>query len=135
VWTAAALLVAANVREIGRQAHAPKTPSPDWRNYYRCADWIRENTPENAVVMCRKPTLFYLRSGRRTVSVPFTHNIDRVLEEMKKDSVTHIIYDSFPWSNACARYLYPVIINNPFRFSAVYGLSNPNFLVLELQNP
>jgi hypothetical protein len=131
-WVLAAVILAANLGGMYKYNRLERKTGRDWGNYYQCADWIRANTPSTAVVMCRKPTLLYLRADRKAVSIPFTHNTERIIDEMERNGVTHIVYDAFPWSNACARYLYPMIVNNPFRFKAVYGQADPNFMVLEL---
>lgn len=55
---------AADIAVVYTQRHAPYTPAE--RAYAACADWVGRNTPADTVVLCRKPRVFYLLSGRRT---------------------------------------------------------------------
>lgn len=105
--------------------------SPDWVNFYSCADWVRIHTPPDAVVVSRKTGLFYLRSNRKGVVYPFTHDVERILADMEENNVTHVVYDNFGWTRTSAKYLYPVITSHPDRFRIVYALKNPDTFVLE----
>lgn len=42
-----------------------------WAEYFEAADWIGEHTPEDAVVLARKPTLVWYFSRRSSVVWPF----------------------------------------------------------------
>ncbi|MGD9200720.1 MAG: hypothetical protein PVI26_04080, partial [Chitinispirillia bacterium] len=103
----------------------------DWVNYFSCADWIRINTPEDAVIMSRKAELFYLRSKRRGITYPFTHDIEKIVSVMKDKHVSYVILDNFFWTNTTMRYLFPVIRYFPDKFRIVYALKNPNTFIFE----
>ncbi len=103
----------------------------DWKNFYSCADWIRINTLKDAVVMNRKPELFYIRSKRKSLIYPLTHDVDKIITSMENNNVTHVIYDNFYWTKTTAKYLYPVVINNPDRFKIVYFLRYPDTYIME----
>ena len=105
--------------------------SADWRNFYSCADWIRLNTPEDALVMSRKAELFYLRAKRKGIMYPFTHDVEKMIDVMKKENIKYIVYDSFFWTRTTTRYLFPVINYFPDKFKVVYALRNPDTFILE----
>jgi len=133
VWIAACIIILLNVRYQFNTAAGKMKQSPDWRNFNSCADWVRLNTPRDAVVMSRKAELFYLRAKRKGLTYPFTHDIDKVIDVMKKEKVKYIVFDNFFWTATTARYLYPVIKSYPDQFNVVYAVKNPDFYVLEFK--
>jgi hypothetical protein len=63
IWIVSAVILLFNLDYGIVNSGTNKKPSADWRNYYSCADWIRLHTPADAIVMSRKPELFFIRSG------------------------------------------------------------------------
>jgi hypothetical protein len=72
--------------------------SPQWRNYFQIADWVKENVPGEAVIMCRKPYLFYLRSGRKTALYPFTRDAEKITLSIKDSGADYVVLDAFTWN-------------------------------------
>jgi hypothetical protein len=107
----------------------------DWKNFYSCADWVRLNTPNDAIVVNRKPELFYLRSVRKGFVYPFSHDVEKVIAGIKKGGARYCILDNFAWTNTTARYLFPAILSHPEMFRVVYSLRNPDTYVLEFRTP
>jgi hypothetical protein len=134
VWAITGLICAFNVFSQPADLHLKRNPGKDWNYFYSCADWIRINTPATAVVMSRKPELFYVRSKRAGVIYPFTHNVEKVMEEIDKQHVTHVVMDNFAWTATSLEYLYPAISSHMDRFRVVYSLQNPPFIVYEVIN-
>lgn len=133
VITVCAASTIANGAYLVRRHQTIANQSPDWRNYYSCADWVRFNTPENAVIISRKPTLFYIRSSRRGLAYPFSHDAEKVIEFMKDNKITHVVFDNFAWTRTTARYLQPAISAHPEMFKVVYALKNPDTFVMEFK--
>ncbi len=106
--------------------------SEDWVNYYRTAEWIRMNTPEDAIVLCRKPFLFYLTSNRETFSYPMTHNEDEILGSIIR--ADYIIVDHFFWTATTRRFLLPVLKRNREWFTLVYATGQPQTLILRVKD-
>jgi hypothetical protein len=102
----------------------------DWVNYKKCALWLKDNAEENAVIVCRKPSLVYLWSGKKTISIPKTR---KIVKRFKTAKVTHILFDNFYWSNTTARYLYPLIKKNQGKFEIIHALDEPPTYVLKLK--
>ncbi len=105
--------------------------SYDWENFFSCADWVRTHTGKSAVVISRKPGLFYLRSNRSSLIYPFSHDVDNIITFLRKYKVTHVVIDGFYWSRTTAKYMSPVILNHPKKFKVVYALQRPHTYVLE----
>ena len=104
---------------------------PDWDNFYSCADWVRFNTPRDAVIMSRKPELLYLRADRKGLVYPYSHDIEVIIKSMRDNNVSYIVFDNFGWTRTTAKYLYPAIVSRPELFKVVYAVPNPEFFVME----
>ena len=59
---------------------------PQWSRYYQAGQWLKANTPEDAVVLCRKGYWMYIISGRRCVGFPFAAPAE-VLAHMEREHV------------------------------------------------
>ncbi len=102
----------------------------DWVNYKKCALFARDNLPEQSVIVCRKPFLFYLWSHLTTTTVPSTSDDQEVFKRFKQERATHVVYDSFYWSATTRRYLGPVIKRNADDFRSLFYLPNPDTYLL-----
>jgi hypothetical protein len=131
VWVFVAILALPNLWYRYTMPPTGTVKGRDWSNFYSCADWVRMNTPSDAVVLNRKQELFYLRSKRRGCMYPFTHDVDKIMEFMRDKKVTHVVYDNFGWTRTTAKYLYPVIASHPDHFRVVYALKGPDTFILE----
>jgi hypothetical protein len=130
IWIIVFAVVSVNL--YARTNYAKETrQTPDWTNFYSCADWIRSNAPKDAVVMSRKPELFYLRSGHRGLVYPFSHDVDNIIDNLKRNNVQYVIYDNFAWTQTTLKYLYPVIISHPEMFKVVYAVKDPYTFIFE----
>ncbi|HUU29852.1 MAG TPA: hypothetical protein VM123_18775 [archaeon] len=127
---AQALRVPDNLDMVGRYLRGDRYagyPS-NWRNFFEAADWVRQNTPETSVVTVRKPTLFYLHTGRKIEVYPFTTNTDSVLSRIT--ATDYVIVDAV--SGTTYRYLVPAIQKAPERFKLVFQKKEPFTGVLEV---
>jgi hypothetical protein len=131
----ALLLSIANVTEHLRQIKTGSSLTQDWKNFYSCADWIRLNTPSDAIVVNRKPELFYLRAQRKGFVYPFSHDVEKVVAGLEQGGARYCVLDNFSWTNTSARYLFPAIMSHPERFKVVYSLRNPDTYILEFRTP
>ena len=131
VWTAAVIIAAVNFNGHVRLINENARVTADWRNFYSCADWVRLYTRSDAIVASRKPELFYLRSKRKGFVYSFSHDVEKVIDDLKQGSAAYCILDNFFWSNTTVRYLFPAIQSHPELFRVVYSLRNPDTYVLE----
>lgn len=67
--------------------------SPFWADYFRAARWIGENSPENAVILARKPTLAWYWSGRPAVVPPRGRDPERRWRAIRRTGATHILLE------------------------------------------
>ncbi|MEW6686049.1 MAG: hypothetical protein AB1393_07580 [Candidatus Edwardsbacteria bacterium] len=102
----------------------------NWRNFFEAADWVRNNSSPEAVVVSRKPTLFYLRSEHKSFCYPFSANQDSVLKAV--DKADYVMVDQV--SGTTARYLIPAIQNLvPQKFEIVYVTPPPQTYILKVK--
>jgi len=125
IWAITIVLCLANIGFQINFAKTLKTLGPDWKNFYSCADWIRNNTPKSAIVMNRKVELFYIRSQRQGVMSPYSHDVNNVMKVIDTSKVDYVVFDNFYWTGTTRQYLYPAIEAFSNRFQMVYALNNP----------
>lgn len=97
--------------------------APNWKNYFKTAEWASERLPENAIVVTRKPELFYVMSHRKSISFPSTKDEELFLNYLLDKKVTHVILEQLGFRQT-GLYLAPFILNNPdkFRIEYSYGI-------------
>ncbi len=130
-WGIVILLIIGNLAHQQRLVTRNRKQSQDWKNFYACADWIRTNTPKESIVMSRKAELCYLRSQRKGITYPFTHDTQKMLSILSTNKVRYILCDNFYWTHTSIRYLYPLFRSYPNLFTVVYSRGNPDTYVVE----
>ncbi len=88
----------------------------NFRQFFECADWVRENTDEDAVVTVRKPRLFHYLSGRKVLNYPYSLDADSVLAVVLRTD--YVVIDAV--SGTTGRYLVPALQKQPGSFKLVY---------------
>lgn len=102
---------------------------PAWRSFFTAAEWVKNNTPENIIVVSRKPTLFYLKAERKTFCYPFTTNQDSLLRAIERADLVMVE----PVSGTGQRYLIPAV--QPLldkKYKIIYANGNPPTYVLQV---
>jgi hypothetical protein len=102
---------------------------PAYAAFFRAADWVRANTPPDAVVCVRKPYLFHWRSGRACDLFPYTAETQRVIEALERMDASIVIVDRLGLP-ATARYLVPAVAAHVPRFETVTEATEELVLVL-----
>ncbi len=119
-----------NIDLLGRYAAGDHYAgySPNWRTFFEAADWVKANTPQDAVVTVRKPRLFNLWADRRVKLYPFTSKTDSVLETVF--STDYVVVDQV--TGTTFRYLVPALETAPGRFAEVFRTEEPVTWVLSV---
>jgi hypothetical protein len=125
VWIAVVFILVCNVAFQTIYLRKTQVLGPDWKNFYSCADWMRINTPLDAVVMNRKVELFYVRAKRAGVMYSYSHDVNKIMREIDSSHVDYVVLDNFAWTATTRQYLYPVLQSFQNRFQMVYVLNNP----------
>jgi hypothetical protein len=86
--------------------------------YLGVAVWAKAHTPPHSVFMWAKPSLRYLRAGRKAANYPRAHNTGDKLRAIYLQEVDFVVIDGF--SDAAQRHLRPVVEQYPDAFSLVF---------------
>lgn len=105
--------------------------SPAYARFYSAAEWARQNTPEDAVVVSRKPRLFYWISGRQGDLYPYSSEPTVVLRAIEEMGADFVVIDAI--SGTTARYLVPAVQAHPSRFLVVHREESPPTWVLRFR--
>lgn len=82
-----------------------------FQDYLRMAEWARIGLPEDAIVVSRKPGLFYAISGRVGVNVPQTADPDEFLDTAQKAGAEFLVLDQVDFLSP--RFVAPAIQHYP----------------------
>ena len=123
------ILLMPNIRNLRNDAQSEI--KPEWINYYSLAKWVKENLEAKTVIACRKPALFYLYSNSFTTNYKYTDDAQDLINDLLNKQVDYVVMDQLGYSST-ARYLYPVIQNNPERFEFILERNNPNTYLFRL---
>jgi len=102
---------------------------PQWKSFFRAAVWVKDNSPQESIVVSRKPQLFHLISGRRSFCYPFTADADSMVKTLVR--ADYVMVE--PVSGTVQRYLIPAVqplINQRFRM--IHAVGNPPTYVLQV---
>jgi len=99
--------------------------NPMWRSFVESARWVRDETPADAVVVSRKPRLFYYFARRRTAPFPLFGDDGAKLAAFESAGASYVVVSgSAPGSDV---FLVPLILGNPDRFNPLYETGVPPF--------
>lgn len=104
-----------------------------WKNYFAIADWFRKEGLKEVVVICRKPMLFYLKSGTYTSTYSYSNDDKALLEDLKARKADYVVLDNLGYRQTY-EYLLPAINTNQSFFQVIFKLDNPDTYLLKF-NP
>ena len=91
---------------------------PNWARYYQAGKWLEANTPEEAIVLCRKGFWMHVVSGRRVVGFPFDEP-GAVLAHMEREGVDYVVVESLGYRQT-DDYLVPAVHEYEDRFQMLW---------------
>jgi hypothetical protein len=108
---------------------------PMFSDFFTTAERTRGKRPPNAVVISRKPTLFFLYSGYRSRLYPLSAVPDSLFDLAKRIGAHYLIVDQI--SDLAPKYLHPVLLARRDDFCVVPSLSTVNavFMKIEIGGP
>ena len=93
------------------------------KNYVDMAEWAADNLPEDAIVACRKETVFHLYSNKKVTGYPFTSDPELFLQSLEERGVTHVVFDELGYSSYDL-YLLPAANYYSGKFIKVWGIGD-----------
>ncbi|HSG80662.1 MAG TPA: hypothetical protein VLC48_00310, partial [Gemmatimonadota bacterium] len=97
-------------------------------DFINAAIWTKAATPADAVVINRKPQIFYWYARRRGDNYPYTTDVDSVMSFINSQGATYVVVDR--WSATTSRYLVPAIQRYRNRFGLAHQEGDPPTFVL-----
>ncbi len=98
-----------------------------WRNHFEIIDWIKENIPEDKIIMARKPEFVYLLSKHQSLSYPFSDDYNEVMKAINRTD--YILLDRAE----AMLWLYPVLMKDEQKYEQVYNTDEPVFFLLRVK--
>lgn len=117
------LLLLIQVKPIQDLHKKSNIPHPkNWSNFLLLGEWCNENLEQDAVIANRKPGLIYATSQRKTAGFLYTNDRELMINDMKKNKVTHVILEQLGFSQT-GKFLYPLIQKEPDKYTVIkeYG--------------
>jgi 4-amino-4-deoxy-L-arabinose transferase-like glycosyltransferase len=124
------ILVLSNLISLQEFVRRDRGYPPGWNNYFDTAMWVRDNTPEDTLVLCRKPFLFYVFSRRRTIAYPFTSDRQVMRDYLLEAKPDYIILEDFGGVSTTEVYVVPVLQGMLPYLEQLYMTGEPSNTVL-----
>jgi hypothetical protein len=101
---------------------------PAWRDWFGVAEWARTSLPDDAVVLSRKPRLFYVLGDRPGTYYPMSDQPGELLRVAGEAGARYIVFDHL--DGLSQRYLVPAVLGRVRAFCLVYDSPFDHTLVL-----
>ena len=106
---------------------------PEMKSYREACLWIRSNTPPDAVVVCRKPRMAALWSGRKAWWYTGGGEAKELIENIRSIKGSHVIVNDFQISGVNLAESFQGVLNEyPRVFQSVYQTGLPRVRVYEV---
>jgi hypothetical protein len=100
------------------------------QEYVLLAGWAGENLPVGAVVVTRKPRIFFVQSSVKALSLPLTRDSGEFLEQASAGGARYLTADR--WDGLAAYYLPSVIEGRPGSFCFLTGVESGGRMGIQL---
>jgi hypothetical protein len=97
----------------------------EWARWLEAVAWIQQKTPQDAVILGRKPDLLYLLSGRLTVEYPYSQDTSLLMSTVHRNAVSYVLEDAFTWTRSTETYLAPAMRGQISSFTLVHETPSP----------
>jgi 4-amino-4-deoxy-L-arabinose transferase-like glycosyltransferase len=105
--------------------------NPLWRSFVVSALWVRDETPADAVVVSRKPRMFFYFARRQTAPFPLLGDDVEKLAAFESAGAGYVVISATtPGSDI---FLVPLILRNPDRFRPLFDTGADPFTAHVLQ--
>lgn len=107
--------------------------APAYASFFAAARWARDHTPADAVIVNRKPRIFYWIARRRGDVYPYSSEPRVVMGAMEEMGADYVVVDAV--SGTTGRYLVPAVEAHGNRFEVVYREGRPPTWILRFMPP
>lgn len=117
------LRAAADCRATARTGGDYACYGPRWTEFVEAARWSGTNLPDGAVVLTRKPRIFFAQGGVPTRTFPFTTDPGAFLDFAREAGARYVLLDYV--DGQATRYVGAVVGSRPQAFCSVQAFSAP----------
>ena len=93
--------------------------TPEWRDYFDVAEWAEERLPADAVVVTRKPRLWYGLSDLRALIYPFTTDATAFFGEVERTGARYVVLDYV--AGTTQTYVAPILLRRTAGFCLMHA--------------
>jgi hypothetical protein len=124
------LLCLSNIVEAVQ--HDPRNDK-NWQHYYQALRWLRQNSPSDSVILCRKPHQGYLLSGRKTLWIYDKAAKMSVLQFLQHYRVRYLIVDRLGLGGRDETL--SLLKAHPHLFSLIFATPAPRTYIFQYTQP
>ncbi len=96
------------------------------KNFVSLHNWVKENLPQEEIVLSRKPTVTFFYTNHQSICYPFSPNPDIIWQEVLRNNVKYIIVDEF--SRETYYYLLPFLYKYNDKLKLLYRIENTSIV-------
>ncbi len=103
-----------------------------YNNYRELAQWVQQKGDEGIVVACRKPIIFHVLSGVKTLRYSDTEDTQVFLQHLERHKVSYVVLDGMGYIST-EKYLIPALKQQASRFESKVLLRGPDTELFEFK--
>lgn len=104
---------------------------PAFKDFFIVAEKTRGRLPRNSVVISRKPTIFFLHSGYKSVVYPFFAVPDSLFNLASRSGAKYLVIDKI--GDVAPRFLHPILLSRRDDFCIIPELSTANAAMARIE--
>ncbi len=97
---------------------------PAWKNYFTAAEWVKNNSDKDAVIVCRKPELFGTAANREGSNFVRSENYIEIIKHFYEADLDYLIIANIGYGDI-GRYLVPTYEKYKEHFQIVHVAGRP----------
>ena len=125
----------ANEASACRRIYSAERPyaclPPQWQEYLAMADWSRAGLPADAIVVSRKPGLFFALSDRRGIDIPKTLRPEEFFRLVEEADARYLVLDRTDFLTST--YSLPTVVQYINSFCLVHASETQSTLLLGIR--
>jgi 4-amino-4-deoxy-L-arabinose transferase-like glycosyltransferase len=132
-WGVAAVVIVVLLGLPGMQFQNLRAESdypPQFKQYFRVAEWCKKNTPQDALIIARKPNMFYLFADRHVLKHEFTRDDIVLMDDLVENGADYVVLESLGYGSTY-KYLLPAIKKHSYAFPRVLNYQNPPTMLFQ----
>jgi hypothetical protein len=106
-------------------------PKP-YQHFMLMHRWIKENLPQDDIIISRKPTITYFSTNHKAIVYPFSSKPQDIWQEAEKNKIKYILVDEF--SRETYSYLLPFLSQYENKLKLLHRIGNTRLFGVKKQD-